>query len=500
MRYSFICVAVFVEILLTGCLLETGVLQPATPIPTTTVTPASTAPSVTPEVEDPTTTPAPDATTPTETAVASMETPINSTPVVFTNDATNVRLGPGLHYPISHVLPGGVSAQILGRNTDSTWWAVPGPGDGSGPHGWIAGSVVTVSGDTSTLPILPAPPTVTLPPTITPSPTVLSVPEIRDPGSPPTNACVAINPDETQLINVHLGPGLHFGLVARLGNWAEVLHSENGWYQILIGPGQTGWVDGAAVELTGPCDGSPPAASVFAIVDGDTGALLGSWHDAGWLHAAATARRVGEARYRLFAGSTEVATVRGSAPAASGGICNQPAVTLQPAPPLPGTIGVMGPWNPAPRTPAPAVDAVEPKEIVTELLRQRGIPEPEVEITAVWEIDVEGDGTDELVIGASRFAAGSNLPSVSAGDYSLIVIQKTINGNNAIIPVEFDVYLNDEELAYPFRHSIVALLDLNGDGRLELVVQASRYEGRTLVVHEVVSDRAQPVLDTGCVQ
>ena len=42
-------------------------------------------------------------------------------------------------------------------------------------------------------------------------------------------------------------------LLARLGNWAEIIGNENGWYQILVAPNQFGWVDGADIELIGAC-------------------------------------------------------------------------------------------------------------------------------------------------------------------------------------------------------------------------------------------------------
>lgn len=64
----------------------------------------------------------------TATDVASNDpAPENQTPVVITNGLTNVRLGPGLAYPVSHVLSSGTAAPILGRNPDSTWWACPDP-------------------------------------------------------------------------------------------------------------------------------------------------------------------------------------------------------------------------------------------------------------------------------------------------------------------------------------------------------------------------------------
>jgi hypothetical protein len=93
------------------------------------------------------------------------------------------------------------------------------------------------------------------------------LPIILDPGFPPTNACVASNPGGgADPITVYLGPGTQFAPVARLGNWAEVLQSSAGWHQILIGPGDTGWVQDAQVILSGPCptSGGGPVRVYFS--------------------------------------------------------------------------------------------------------------------------------------------------------------------------------------------------------------------------------------------
>jgi hypothetical protein len=101
------------------------------------------------------------------------------------------------------------------------------------------------------------------------------VPVILDPGAPPTNACVASNPGPgADPIYVYLGPGEQFALVARLGNWAEVVKSSAGWHQILIAPGQTGWLKDAQVVLSGPCGTTEPGPVRVHFPTGSTSATL----------------------------------------------------------------------------------------------------------------------------------------------------------------------------------------------------------------------------------
>lgn len=100
--------------------------------------------------------------TPTITPTITV-TPI-LTPFITTDVNSNVRGGPGTVYDIQGVLLQGQTADIVGRNNSSTWWVIAFEA-GPGGKGWIADSIVTVSGDTSNVPIVVAPPTPTPSPT-----------------------------------------------------------------------------------------------------------------------------------------------------------------------------------------------------------------------------------------------------------------------------------------------------------------------------------------------
>lgn len=339
-RHVFLLILFFLPLFLLGaCLPISPERGPVTPIPSLIVQPGDTAVPAAP-IALPSATavpPKPVPTTAAETAAAIPTPPVNQDPVVITNEATNVRHGPGLAYHVSHILSAGTTAPILGRNNAGDWWAVPGPVEGPGPVGWVSGAVVVVHGDVSGVPVLPAPPSTPdipimgssgPPPAHTcivahPGPgdigpryvyegpdkhafpvvaqlgldrwvTVIgrdndwyhvqdvagltgwipvaevahnglcqpddgpgSVPLIEDPGMPPADRCIANRPGQFPPPDIHLGPGRQFALIARLGNWAEVLQTEMGWHQIFLGPGDVGWVYGKDVDLTGPCAISP---------------------------------------------------------------------------------------------------------------------------------------------------------------------------------------------------------------------------------------------------
>lgn len=82
---------------------------------------------------------------------------------------------------------------------------------------------------------------------------VPDVPVITNTGNPPADTCVVVHPGGTAVVNVYDSPGQENALVARLGNWARVLSSENGWHQVEISPGHLGWVSQATADVLGPC-------------------------------------------------------------------------------------------------------------------------------------------------------------------------------------------------------------------------------------------------------
>lgn len=153
-----------------------------TPEPTTTLEP-----SPTPE---PTATPMPiaDAPEPTPTSTP-MPEPTNvpeenQPPIVTAGDSNiNVRSGPGTDYDVVGTLSAGQSLEIVGRNSDSSWWQV------SAPDGlcWVSAGVVTSSNVDDTIPIVEVPP-----PPVQPTPTEVS----PQPTNPPSSTGHTFSGDE----------------------------------------------------------------------------------------------------------------------------------------------------------------------------------------------------------------------------------------------------------------------------------------------------------------
>ncbi len=107
-------------------------------------------------------TPRPPTNTPAPTEIPASATP--STPQITTRQGINVRSGPGTNFnPPIGSLAAGQTAPLLGRNPAGDWYKIR----YYNAEAWVFAGLVDVSGDTSSLPIDPGPPT-PLPPTPVP--------------------------------------------------------------------------------------------------------------------------------------------------------------------------------------------------------------------------------------------------------------------------------------------------------------------------------------------
>ena len=116
--------------------------------------------------------------TATPTAAQFAQQPVqpsnNGSPQVTAAIDANVRAGDGVGYAAVGALLNGQSAPILGvSSTGSGWWLILLP---DGQQGWIAGSTVRLTGDTTRVPLI-APPMPTATPTPTATATPISLPD-----------------------------------------------------------------------------------------------------------------------------------------------------------------------------------------------------------------------------------------------------------------------------------------------------------------------------------
>ena len=150
--------------------------------------------------------------------------------------------------------------------------------------------------------------------------------------------------------------------------------------------------------------------------------------------------------------------------------------------PKDGVVGLDAPWNALPRKPmiADTTQAVY-VEAVRDFLKSRGIADPKVRITRILRVDLEGDGEEEVLISATNYFTNDKLNYLPAapfpeapihapqrGSYSIVILRRIVDGNVQTKLVAGEVYAKPAESVAPNIYNLAAVLDLNGDGKLEV--------------------------------
>lgn len=160
-------------------------------------------------------------------------------------------------------------------------------------------------------------------------------------------------------------------------------------------------------------------------------------------------------------------------------------------------------WNPLPRK-AKALDVKDKKyvDLVREFLRERGLKDPVVQITQALKIDIDGDGEDEVLISATHYKNGAEIPDESTPNtYSFVMLARFTQGKTETKLVAGEFYPEAKpaaDSAPPNKFEIAALLDLNGDGKIDIVVRSAYYEGDEVSVYETTTSGFNKALSVGC--
>ncbi|MEP7214320.1 MAG: hypothetical protein ABI791_14675 [Acidobacteriota bacterium] len=140
-------------------------------------------------------------------------------------------------------------------------------------------------------------------------------------------------------------------------------------------------------------------------------------------------------------------------------------------------IGTAAKWNLAPRLPR-KIDASNAtyKTVVSDFLKKHGIVRPIVKIKQALRVDLEGDGVDEVLLAATYYKNGLS-SSAAAGDYSFVLLRKAAGKKVNDYLLKGDFVTKKVDFGAPTQNEISAIADLNGDGKMEIVLFGFYYEG-----------------------
>lgn len=244
---------------------------------------------------------------------------------------------------------------------------------------------------------------------------------------------------------------------------------------------------------------SPEPLTDMPLVVSSSG-LLGYHDGTHWIPGEAIFEVEGGEEYQVI----DLEGVIGTAVGSSLEIC-EPSQTamISMDPPLPvghrepGAVAITGAtWNPVPRLAAlagtPPPDFIEE---AVEFIAGRGLSDPDPAVAQYLTFDLEGDGVDEELLVVRRIPEDlfGNVES-----YSLVMMRKMLDVEQATLVIEFSQGAADN--AYVVFHAVTAVVDLNGDDKVEIVVDGYYYEGSGTTAWEYVDDDLGTLaaLSAGC--
>src|SRR5258705_4814256 len=255
------------------------------------------------------------------------------------------------------------------------------------------------------------------------------------------------------------------------------------------------------------CTGASLAADLHPIVEVQSGYLFGAISDGKWIKADETAKLIGdETTYRVYGLTQALGDAKGDKPKSEGEPCDETlAVSLSPKPEK-GVIAIAAPWNALPRKPQ-VTDPTQKiyVDAVREFLKTKGIEQPKVKIESILRIDLDGDGEEEVLISATNyFSKDDRVPMRSpAGSYSMVLLRSVVAGKveTQLVEGEFHpkAYVRKEDsFDAPNAYKVIATLDLDGDGKMEIVVGSNYYEGEAITIYRCDPKKAEALLSVSC--
>jgi hypothetical protein len=160
-------------------------------------------------------------------------------------------------------------------------------------------------------------------------------------------------------------------------------------------------------------------------------------------------------------------------------------------------IAVAGVVDPRPR-PVEVLDASAAvyRESAAAVLAGLGVSDPAPQVVQAVRGDLDGDGVAEEVVVAERVRDRTRLVG-SGDDYAVVFLHRVVGGD-----VETSVMASSiaSSIADPLPgvapvievYRLIALADLNGDGRMEIVLNGGWNEGSWTAVHELHPDGTTP--------
>jgi hypothetical protein len=251
------------------------------------------------------------------------------------------------------------------------------------------------------------------------------------------------------------------------------------------------------------------AAELHPIVQVHGGYLFGATANGKWMKAEEAAKSMlSETTYQIYGLTETLGEAKASKATHEEAPCEETlAVSLSPKPKK-GVIALAAPWSALPRKPR-VMDTTQQvySDAVRDFLKTRGIEQPKVKIESIVRVDLDGEGEDKVLISATNYLDKDSVPTRSpAGSYSMVLSRRMVAGKVEAQLVEGEFYPKayptptDGNASFnaPNAYKVIGVLDLDGDGKMEIVVGSSYYEGEEITIYRCDPKKIEALLSVAC--
>ena len=234
--------------------------------------------------------------------------------------------------------------------------------------------------------------------------------------------------------------------------------------------------------------GSPAAQKrVVPIVEMKVGALLGGVENGKFLDAKTTAEKLADRQnYTLYMpGTKSESLLLGKPTALQEEVCEGFYGINDYAPDNRHEKGgvALGEgfgWKPQPRAVKQiALTNAAYLKIVNDFLRTKRISTAIKKLDQAFSVDLDGDGREEIVLTSTRvdrdFQPKPNRRTYDA--YSVVLVRKIVGGKARTIVLEGEFSPKSDAFYDGYTHEISSFADLDGDGKMEILLHGEYYEG-----------------------
>lgn len=136
-------------------------------------------------------------------------------------------------------------------------------------------------------------------------------------------------------------------------------------------------------------------------------------------------------------------------------------------------------------------------DVVAAHLQKVGLKGARARINQVVAVDLDGDGTREVVIEAAPFAdmVPRTMEDGQITDYTAILIRCVKNGKPVTVTVAHTDARKDKVLGGA--DQLRAIVDFDGDGKFELVCSSDYYEGQSAAVYSFKKGSVKKLVEYG---